>query len=224
MPQSAISLLAPAMQKWTADQHWAKLRPIQEKAIPVILRGGSDVIISAATASGKTEAAFLPIGSLLITKPASSLGALCLSPLKALINNQAERLAGIFRDTGVPVTAWHGDAGWETKRNFLECPRGILLITPESLETLLMRHNTWCRAAFSDLRCVVIDEFHDFLSGERGWQTQSLLKRMQHLLQAEPAERLLSGLLNKRVGQTLVKRNGKLPATGKGRLPLRRHR
>lgn len=179
MPQSAISLLAPAMQKWTADQHWAKLRPIQEKAIPVILRGGSDVIISAATASGKTEAAFLPIGSLLITKPASSLGALCLSPLKALINNQAERLAGIFRDTGVPVTAWHGDAGWETKRNFLECPRGILLITPESLETLLMRHNTWCRAAFSDLRCVVIDEFHDFLSGERGWQTQSLLKRIE---------------------------------------------
>ena len=179
MPQSAISLLAPAMQKWTADQHWAKLRPIQEKAIPVILRGGSDVIISAATASGKTEAAFLPIGSLLTTKPASSLGALCLSPLKALINNQAERLAGIFRDTGVPVTAWHGDAGWETKRNFLECPRGILLITPESLETLLMRHNTWCRAAFSDLRYVVIDEFHDFLSGERGWQTQSLLKRIE---------------------------------------------
>lgn len=127
----------------------------------------------------QTEAAFLPIGSLLITKPASSLGALCLSPLKALINNQAERLAGIFRDTGVPVTAWHGDAGWETKRNFLECPRGILLITPESLETLLMRHNTWCRAAFSDLRCVVIDEFHDFLSGERGWQTQSLLKRIE---------------------------------------------
>lgn len=102
MPQSAISLLAPAMQKWTADQHWAKLRPIQEKAIPVILRGGSDVIISAATASGKTEAAFLPIGSLLITKPASSLGALCLSPLKALINNQAERLAGISGTRAFP--------------------------------------------------------------------------------------------------------------------------
>lgn len=196
MPQSSLKLLAPAVQQWIAGQHWKGLRPIQEKAIPVILKGGSDVIISAATASGKTEAAFLPIGSLLIEKPAQSLGALCLSPLKALINNQMVRLTGIFRGTGIPVTAWHGDAEWEAKRNFTECPRGILLITPESLEGLLMNRNSWCKTAFSDLRCIVIDEFHDFLSGERGWQTQSLLLRLEKRLHREIPRIALSATLS----------------------------
>src|SRR6185312_14505784 len=87
---SAFEMLAPAIRRWVYDQQWTALRDAQEAAIPLVLAGDVDVIVAAATAAGKTEAAFLPICSKLTTEPMAGPGirALYVAPLKALINDQ----------------------------------------------------------------------------------------------------------------------------------------
>ena len=137
---SAFDLLAEPVRKWVYDQGWQTLRDAQEAAIPMLLEGAADVIIAAATAAGKTEAAFLPICSRLAADPAPGPGVrvLYVAPLKALINDQYQRLAGLCGRLDIPVHRWHGDVPASRKSAVLKKPGGILLITPESLEALFV--------------------------------------------------------------------------------------
>lgn len=137
-PSSAFELLDRRVQRWIWKERWADLRDIQEEAIPAILGGDRDVVIASATASGKTEAAFLPIGSAL-AEGHQGLGVLYISPLKALINDQHRRLEAFFEELKLPAHRWHGDVASSRKRKVLESPEGVLLITPESLEALFIR-------------------------------------------------------------------------------------
>lgn len=181
---STFEQLHPAVRKWIWDQDWRSLRPIQERSIPAILAGEKDVVISAATAGGKTEAAFLPIVSALASSDRAApvgLGALYVGPLKALINDQARRLEGLFSGLGLPVHRWHGDVSSSRKKKLLDKPSGLLLITPESLEALFIRQGPRVSTLFAGLRFVVIDELHAFIGTERGEQLQSLLHRIEVL-------------------------------------------
>ena len=136
----AFDLLAEPVRKWVYDQGWQTLRDAQEAAIPLLLEGTADVIIAAATAAGKTEAAFLPICSRLAAGPPPGPGVqvLYVAPLKALINDQYQRLAGLCERLDIPVHRWHGDVPASRKSAVLKKPGGILLITPESLEALFV--------------------------------------------------------------------------------------
>ena len=133
--------------------------------------------MAAATAGGKTEAAFLPICSRLVDADGASV--LYLSPLKALINDQYERLLDLCKGPQIPVFRWHGDVAASHKRRFLKRPSGIVLITPESLEALYINHGSQLSQVFSNLRYLVIDELHAFIGSERGRQLQSLLHRTE---------------------------------------------
>ena len=170
------------MQKWVWRQGWQALRPTQEQAIPALLGGDTDVIIAAATAGGKTEAAFLPILSRLLSQDDgdSSPGlALYISPLKALINDQYSRLELMTADVDLPIVPWHGDVGKRQKHQFLKEPAGVLLITPESLEAICVNHGHRVASLFGQLRYVVVDELHAFIGVERGMQLQSLMHRLE---------------------------------------------
>ena len=170
------------IQQWIWGSGWTELREAQERAIPLILNGGCDVIIAASTASGKTEAAFFPIlTNLAYNSKAPSL-ALYVSPLKALINDQWRRLDELAERLEIPVTPWHGDIGRAKKSSFLKDPRGCLLITPESLESLLLHHGSSLAGLFAGLRYIVVDELHAFLGTERGKQLQALLHRIEKVL------------------------------------------
>lgn len=175
----SFSALHPDVQRWIWKQGWTALRDIQEQAIRPILSGDTDVLIGSATASGKTEAAFLPIASVLASEPAGGLGALCISPLKALINDQHRRLELLFEAISLPAHRWHGDVSAGRKREVLRDPSGVLLITPESLEALFVRQGNAVPYLFRGLRFVVVDEFHSFIGTERGRQLQSLLHRIE---------------------------------------------
>lgn len=176
-PSAAFERLHPEIQKWIWEQGWTAFQDAQERATPLLLDGDRDLIIAAATASGKTEAAFLPILTRIAgTKPPGM--ALYISPLKALINDQWGRLEILCERLGLPVTPWHGDISASHKTAFLKRPRGCLLITPESLEGVLMRHGTQLAAVFAHLQFVVVDELHAFFGTERGRQLQSLLHRI----------------------------------------------
>lgn len=183
------------IQRWVWHQGWTELRDIQERAIGLILDGGRDVIIAAATASGKTEAAFLPICSRLIEHPSSSVRALYVSPLKALINDQFDRLDRLCERLDIPVHRWHGDVSSSHKRQLLLDPAGILLITPESLEALFVLRGTAIAKLFGNLDFVVVDELHSFIGTERGQQLQSLLSRLELVLRRRIPRIALSATL-----------------------------
>ena len=176
---SSFELLHDSVRNWVWRQGWSSLRDIQENTIPVVLQRDCDVIISAATAGGKTEAAFLPILSHLLSNPSQGFDVLYVSPLKALINDQYRRLLDMTSGTSEVVTPWHGDIDASRKARALKNPSGILIITPESLESFLINRNASVKKTFGRLKYIVIDELHAFIGNERGKQLQSLLSRIE---------------------------------------------
>lgn len=178
----SFNLLHKDVQRWVWQRNWSALRDIQERAIEPILKADCDVIIGASTASGKTEAAFLPTCSRIAENPPEGIGILYVSPLKALINDQFRRLQSLCDCIGIPLTPWHGDVLRSVKNKQKTNPGGIILITPESLESLLLNESGWVRRAFSGLSHIIIDEFHAFLGSERGCQLQSLLHRIEFMI------------------------------------------
>lgn len=166
------------IQRFLWAEGWASLRDVQEQAIPLILPGNQDVIVAASTASGKTEAAFLPALTHLLARPDDGL-IVYISPLKALINDQFGRLDRLCENLDVPVWPWHGDITSTAKRKFAQNPSGVLLITPESLEAMLCNRGTSISALFKQMTFFVIDELHAFIGTERGKQLQALMHRIE---------------------------------------------
>ena len=169
---------APFIQDYIYRSGWQVLRGVQNAAGEAIFGTGDHVLLTASTASGKTEAAFFPILTLLEEDPPRSVGVLYIAPLKALINDQFGRLSELCREAGIPVTRWHGDVPQSQKRKLLRKPAGIVQITPESLESLLINRHMEIPSLFGDLRFIVIDEIHSLLRGDRGLQTFCLIERM----------------------------------------------
>ena len=183
---STFKLLHEKVQKYIYKQKWPSFRPIQDEAIQSVLCDKCHLLICAPTASGKTEAAFLPIISSVAENYSESIKAIYISPLKALINDQFKRIDSICDDMGIPVTKWHGDVGQSSKNKITKHPSGILLITPESLEALLLHRPLQVREAFSKLEWIVIDEIHSFIGVERGAQLLSLLARIEDEIKSKP--------------------------------------
>jgi len=173
--------LHPKIRQWIWEQGWEGLRDIQDKAIGVVLDSGNDLLIAASTAAGKTEAAFLPILTSIADDNDDGLSALYVSPLKALINDQFRRIEQLCDRMEINVVRWHGDASFSAKERTLRRPKGVALITPESIEALFVRRPTDARKLFGSLKFVVIDELHSFLQGPRGLHLVSLLRRIDEL-------------------------------------------
>ena len=182
---SGFDRLAPFIQDFIWKNRWTELRDVQERAIEAVLDSPDHLIIAAGTASGKTEAAFFPILTELCAAPPRSFGALYVGPLKALINDQFARISALIEAAGIPIYAWHGDRAEGEKTRAQQAPRGVLQITPESLEGLLMRHADEARRMFADLKYVVIDELHAFIGADRGLQLQCELVRIDRMLGRE---------------------------------------
>ncbi|MBR2760640.1 MAG: DEAD/DEAH box helicase [Solobacterium sp.] len=177
---------ASFIQDYIYRSGWKSLRAVQNAAADAIFNTEDHVLLSASTASGKTEAAFFPILSLLDENPSESVGVLYIAPLKALINDQFLRLDELCAEAGIPVTRWHGDASQSKKRKLMKKPQGILQITPESLESLLINKHMEIPSLFYDLRFIVIDEIHSLLRGDRGLQTFCLIERLTKLAGCHP--------------------------------------
>lgn len=178
MGTNAFDLLARPIQHVLWDMGWQSLRSIQVKTISEVLQTDHHVLISARTASGKTEAAFLPILSDIFSRPPGSIGAIYVGPLKALINDQFRRLDVLCERAEIPVHRWHGDVDAGKKAKVTSEPNGVLLITPESIESLFVNRSRFLGSMFRNLRFVVIDEIHALVGRERGLQLRSQLYRL----------------------------------------------
>ena len=176
----SFDLLSEPIRKFIRDKGWEQLRPIQNAAISKILGSDENFILASRTASGKTEAAFLPILSK-VNFNDSGVQVLYISPLIALINDQFYRVEELCKNLDVTVTKWHGEANKTLKDRLIKQPTGIVLITPESLEAMFVNKPFNVRQLFSNLKYVVIDEIHSFIGTDRGIQLKSLLSRLQRV-------------------------------------------
>lgn len=202
---------APFIQDYIYRSGWENLRGVQNAAGDAIFNTDENVLLTASTASGKTEAAFFPILTLLDEDPPSSAAVLYIAPLKALINDQYERLSELCGEAGIRVTRWHGDAPASQKRKFLKKPSGVLQITPESLESMLIRKHMEIPSLFGDLRFIVIDEIHSLLRADRGGQTFCLIQRLCREAGCSPRRIGLSATIGR------PEEAGKFLAAGSGR-------
>lgn len=183
---SAFDRYAPFVQDYIYRNRWENLRAIQVAAADAIFNTDENVLLTASTASGKTEAAFFPIITLFSEAPPTSVGCIYIGPLKALINDQFTRLTDLCDEADIPVWHWHGDVAQSHKSRLMKRPSGILQITPESLEAMLLHKHAAIPKLFGDLRFVVIDEVHSLLRGDRGGQTLCLIERLSRIAGVNP--------------------------------------
>ncbi len=185
------------IKEYIYSQGWTELREIQLVAADVIFNTENNLLLSSSTASGKTEAAFFPIISDIVENPPEkkSVSVLYVAPLKSLINDQFYRLDDLLLSTGIPLTHWHGDVGASHKSRLLKSPEGILQITPESLESMLINRSNDIPRLFGGLRYVVIDEIHALIGQDRGNQVLCQLTRLARLIGHNPRRVGLSATL-----------------------------
>ena len=196
MSDNPFYRLAPFVQEFIYKKRWESLRPAQIEACNICFHTPHHMLIAAGTASGKTEAAFFPALTELYERPSKSVGILYIGPLKALINDQFERLKDLLSEGNIPVWHWHGDVPQAEKTKLMKNPSGVLQITPESLEGLLMNRPNAIPALFHDLRYVIIDEVHAFMGADRGIQVLSELARIERMAGCTPRRVGLSATLS----------------------------
>lgn len=195
MSDNPFYRLAPFIQEYIYGHGWTELRSVQVEACRTIFETDSHLLLATGTASGKTEAAFLPVLTLLHEQPATSVAVLYIGPTKALINDQFLRLNDLLAEADIPVWHWHGDVPQSEKGKLLKSPHGVLQITPESLESLLINRSTELSRMFGDLRFVIIDEVHVFMGSDRGRQILCQLTRLSRFVRDEPRRIGLSATL-----------------------------
>jgi ATP-dependent Lhr-like helicase len=175
---TSFDRLTPALQYQIVHTlGFQSLRPVQEQAIDAVLDGKNCVVL-APTAGGKTEAAFFPILSAMDAADWRPVSVIYLSPIRALLNNQEDRVARYAGVIGRRVFKWHGDVTNSARKPFLSAPTDILLTTPESLEAMLMSPRVPAGTLFGGLSAVVIDEIHAFAADDRGAHLSALLERL----------------------------------------------
>lgn len=178
---SNFDQLHPALQHHIVNSlGWRELRPFQEAVIPQLL-AGQHLIILAPTAGGKTEAAFFPVVSRMLSEGWSGLSVLYVCPIKALLNNLDLRLQRYCTLIGRRAALWHGDVKQSLRKRILHDPPDCLLTTPESLEVMLVSPNVDARRLFNQLRVVIMDEIHAFAGDDRGWHLLAVLSRISRL-------------------------------------------
>ncbi len=175
---AAFDRLSHALQHQIVNElRFPGLRPVQEQTIDAVLDDKNCVVL-APTAGGKTEAAFFPLLSRMHDEDWKPVSVVYVAPIKALLNNQVERLERYARLIGRRAFKWHGDVTTTAKRGFVGEPADILLTTPESLEVMLMSRKVPAERLFRGLRAVVIDEIHAFVGDDRGGHLSAVLERL----------------------------------------------
>lgn len=175
---STFGRFDPRLQQAIASRlGWSSLRQVQDEAGAALLDGKNAVVL-APTAGGKTEASIFPTLSLLLERQLEGVGALYIAPIKALLNNQSERLGQYTEMVGLSRFVWHGDTPSNERKQFLREPSDLLMTTPESLEVMLVSQTIDTGKLFHNVRMLIIDEVHALAGTDRGAHLMSVIERI----------------------------------------------
>ncbi|MBE6569571.1 MAG: DEAD/DEAH box helicase [Ruminococcaceae bacterium] len=183
---SVFDSYSPFIREFIYARGWDQLSEIQVSAADILFHTDHNLLLPSQTASGKTEAAFFPILSEFYEDMPRSVGVIYIAPLKSLINDQFVRITELCNETGIPVYHWHGDVAASHKNKVMKDPKGILQITPESLEGMLIHRNSDLLRLFGDLRYIIIDEIHTLTGTDRGNQILCQLARLRERTGVSP--------------------------------------
>ena len=178
--ENAFEMLVKPVRRLVEQKGFSKPTEPQEKTIPKILEGKNVLLISP-TATGKTEAAFLPILSMLMQLPKTpGIKVLYITPLRALNRDLLERLQWWCNNLDIKLAVRHGDTETKERTRQSQCPPDILITTPETLQAIL---TGWLlRQSLQSLRWIVIDEVHELADSKRGSQLSLALERIRDLI------------------------------------------
>ncbi len=181
--ESAFDMLVKPVRRLVEQKGFAKPTEPQMKTIPVIL-DGKNVLLISPTATGKTEAAFLPVLSMLLREPKTpGIKVLYITPLRALNRDLLDRLQWWCNSLDVRLAVRHGDTETKERLRQSRSPPDILITTPETLQAIL---SGWVlRQHLQALRWVIIDEVHELADSKRGSQLSLALERIRNLISKE---------------------------------------
>lgn len=178
--ENVFELLVKPVRKLVLKKGFSKPTEPQAKSIPMILEGKNVLLISP-TATGKTEAAFLPVLSLLLQAPkAPGIKVLYVTPLRALNRDMLGRLEWWCNNLDIRLAVRHGDTETKERLRQSRSPPDILITTPETLQSIL---SGWLlRQSLQSLRWVIVDEVHELSDSKRGSQLSLALERIRDLI------------------------------------------
>ncbi|MEM3725704.1 MAG: DEAD/DEAH box helicase [Candidatus Bathyarchaeia archaeon] len=179
-PKNAFDLLVKPVRRLVEKRGFSKPTEPQEKTIPKILEGKNVLLISP-TATGKTEAAFLPVLSMLLQEPqVPGIKVLYITPLRALNRDMLERLEWWCNNLDVKLAVRHGDTETKERTRQARSPPDILITTPETLQAIL---SGWImRQHLQSVKWVIIDEVHEMADSKRGSQLALALERLRAMI------------------------------------------
>lgn len=166
------------------EKGWASLNELQLKSIEIVKRG-DNVLITAPTGSGKTEAALLPILDEMLKTNPEPVSLLYITPMRALINDVFNRIKWWADKLGLTIARKHGEVSQREKNMRNKVKPQILVLTPESLKIDL----DWAprfRENYKSVRWIIIDEIHEIAGNKRGAQLSLLLERLRKLFSIDP--------------------------------------
>ena len=193
----ALGMLHGRLREALARLGYRELLPVQEKAIPVVLRGEHTLIV-APTGSGKTEAALLPVLSMMLdrgVKPGEGVHAVYVTPLRALNRDLESRIRGLAEAVGYSVMVRHGDTPQRLRKEFSRNVPDIVITTPESLGLLLVIHGA---RIWGSVRWVIVDEIHELVESKRGVELSLNLEKLSRISRFRVQRIGLSATLSKR--------------------------
>ncbi len=202
--ESVFDLLVKPIRRLISQKGFPKPTDPQEKTIPKIL-DGKNVLLISPTATGKTEAAILPVLNMLLQQPKTpGMKVLYITPLRALNRDMLERMEWWCNNLDIKLAVRHGDTDTKERTRQSRSPPDILITTPETLQAIL---SGWLlRQHLQSLRWVVIDEVHELADSKRGSQLSLALERVRNLVGREFQMIGLSATIGspKKVAQFLV--------------------
>jgi len=185
MSPSAFAGLHPRILSGLEALGIVEPTPPQEKAMGPI-SAGENVLLIAPTASGKTEAALLPVFDALLREHPAPEGVevVYVTPLRALNRDIHRRLMFWADHLGLGVQIRHGDTSQRARRRQEAAPPRMLITTPETLQAILP--SKAMRGHLGDVRWVIVDEIHELAASKRGAQLTLGLERLERAAKAAP--------------------------------------
>ncbi|MDH5782623.1 MAG: DEAD/DEAH box helicase [Candidatus Bathyarchaeota archaeon] len=176
--KNAFSLLVKPIRRLIEQRGFSSPTEPQEKTIPKILEGKNVILISP-TATGKTEAAVLPVLNMLLLTPDRPPGIkiLYITPLRALNRDILERMQWWCNNLDIKLSVRHGDTETRERSRQARSPPDMLITTPETLQAIMPG---WImRQHLTQVRWVIVDEVHEMADNKRGSQLSLALERLR---------------------------------------------